>query len=113
MPALINAGRSRAAMMSISDIGRTSGGEFLFDQLQLRRVTHHPGSVAHLIICREIDVGILAADLLNRLLHCVTGFEEQKNRSGLGVERLDMAGAIILLVRPRELMLFNAALQVI
>src|SRR5207247_9422090 len=37
----------------------------------------------------------------------------QKNGASLGIERLDVAHAVVFLVRPRELVLFNAAAQVI
>ena len=72
-------------------------------------IAHHPHDVLDAVGRDEIVRRLCCGESLNQHIDLGSRLVGQKNRSGIGVERIHVAGAVVLLDPPRILMLFDQA----
>jgi hypothetical protein len=111
--ALIDATGGGAAVVSISDVKKWDGGEFVFDELDGGGIVDNPGGVAHAVLGSEIDVRLFSGFLFGQVIDYGIGAVSQKHRAGLRIERFDVSDAVVFLVGPGELMLLDDVLEII
>ncbi len=103
-------GGAGRAMMAVGDIGRFYFGEDIAIGL---RIGHGPDRMRHTVGRDEVEqrtvIHILRDDSVNPRSIAVG----HQNRSGLGVDREHMAGAIVLLVGVRLFVLLDDAVVVV
>jgi hypothetical protein len=109
---LVNSPCRRAAMMPIRDIQEWNLYELFGDEFDSGIVADGPGRVAYAVIRREVHFRNSGDSLGNEVIHSRHCAISQKHRAGLRIKRLDVAHAIIFLVRPGELVLLDDAIQI-
>src|SRR5438105_3020116 len=95
---LVNAGRSRTAVVSVGDVKKRNASKGAFDGGDFGGLTDIPGSMAHPIFGHEIDLRFAGDSFLHEVFQFTVRAINQKHWAGLGTQGLDVRSAIILLV---------------
>ena len=93
--------------MAVGDVGRRDRGEQLLQIPDPLLPAHLPHPVAHSVGRGEIAEGFPGLIPLHRPAHRLAGPVRQKNGAGLGVQGVHMADAVLLLLLPGILVLFD------
>jgi hypothetical protein len=98
--------------MPVGNIQRGNAREFTLDEFDLRRIVHDPRRMPHAIGRGEIHVRLLRDFLGDEFVQRRLRAIREEHRAGLGIERLDMAHAIVFLIGARELVFFDNPAQI-
>src|SRR5437762_9099754 len=102
-----------APMVAIGDVKRGNSRELSPNKLNFRSLRDHPGRVPNAVAGGEVNLRRLGRPSVHQLIDFRPGAIDQEHRAGLRVERLDVPDAIVLLVRPCQLVLLDDTLQIV
>ena len=83
-------------MVAVGDVQRRNALEFLLNELYVRRFYDHPRRVPNAIAGSKVNLRRSGDSTLDQFIQRSAGAIDQKHRSGLGIERLDVPEAIVL-----------------
>ena len=95
--------RRRGAVVAVGDVEAGHGIEESGDARLLHLVRHHPEGVADTVVGGQIVEGFSLADTGDDLVHLLPVTVGEEDRSGLGIQGVDLAHPVVLLLRPGEL----------
>src|SRR5437762_1484131 len=99
-------------MMAVRDIEIWNFRKLRFDLLNGFLISNGPRRMTHAIGGGEIDVGLSGGDFREKSIENGNGAVSEKNRTGLRVERFDMAHAVVFFVRAGEFVLSDSIVQI-
>ena len=101
------------AVVAIRDVEAIHGVEGAGDEIEVRRVAHHPKRVTDAGVGDEVGLGRRRGRLGREFIDCGIVLVGEEHRARLGAERVHLADAVVLLVRAGEFVLADAALVVV
>ncbi len=99
--------RRRRPVMAVGDIELGHRGEGRDQRIDIRRLVDHPEHMLDPVGSDEIVGRLPCGQPFDQRIDLGSRAIGQEDRSGVGVERLDVAGPIVLLLRPRVLVLLD------
>ena len=113
--ALLEAGANvndKTIAKATAHIKRRDGCELIDQRVNRCRVVNDPHPMAHPVIGHKIDGGVHLFDLIRQRRNGFLMPISQKNRTGIGIAGIHVTNAVLLFIRPGQLVLFDRSVQI-